>query len=152
MFASFLALLERYPAAWSFVGPALLTLAWVVVSSIFCSVYDKFSPHSDADWTAAFVTHPRWAAVVSVMKTGGINVPGLLRALRVFFGGPVPAPLAGAMGGTRPPSARELREAALEAARAALEEQQKREIEKYAAPLVGVTPEEVTPVDRKDPR
>ena len=35
MFSSFLALMERYPGAWSFIGPILLGILWAVVSGIF---------------------------------------------------------------------------------------------------------------------
>lgn len=156
MFASFFALLERYPAAWGFVGPIFATLAWVIVSSIFCSIYDKASPHSDSEWAAALVRHPKWAAVVSLFKTGGINIPGALRSLRVFFGGPVPAPIAGALSRSTPPTARQLREAMLEV----LREEQTIAVEKYAAPLVlpndmratlEASPAPNTPTE-KDPR
>lgn len=136
MFESFLALMERYPSAWGFVGPIFATLAWVLVSSIFCSIYDKASPHSDPEWAAALMKHPKWAAIVSLFKTGGINIPGALRSLRIFFGGPVPAPIAGVLSRSTPPTTRQLREAMLEVLREEQQNAMNRAVEKYAAPVV----------------
>lgn len=138
MFSSFLALLERYPAAWSFVGPLLLAFVWGLVSGVFNTVYDRFSPHSDPEWAAFFVKHPRWGAVVSVFKTAGLNLPGLFRSLRVFFGGSLPTPIAVAFSGSKPPTSLEARALAIEAAKQILREENAALIEKYAAPLVGV--------------
>jgi hypothetical protein len=138
MFSSFLALLERYPAAWSFVGPILLLVVWAIVSGLFNLAYDKLSPHSDPEWAAALQKHPKWAAIVSVFKTGGINIPGWLRSLRIFFGGPPPAPIAMVVGGTRPPTVVQMREAMLEVAREQVREENRLAVERYATPLVGV--------------
>lgn len=136
MFSSFFALLERYPSAWGFVGPIFGTLLWVIVSSIFCSIYDKASPHSDPEWAAALMKHPKWAAIVSLFKTGGINIPGALRSLRIFFGGPAPTPIAAAFTGSRPPTVRQMREAMLEVLREEQQNAMDRAVEKHAAPVV----------------
>lgn len=143
MFAAFLALLERYPAAWSFVGPLLLAGAWALVSGIFNSIYDKFSPHSDPEWAAALAKHTRWAAIVSVFKTAGLNIPGLFRSLRIFFGGPAPAPIAIAFGGTKPPTVVQIRDAVKEVVRAEILE------ERRPSDLARTFP---TPGEVKDPQ
>lgn len=132
MFSSFLALMERYPGAWSFIGPILLGIVWAFVSGIFNTLYDRFSPHSDPEWAAALMKHPTWAAIVSAFKTGGFNLPGVLRSLRLLFSKKVPEPIANAMSSTRPPTVREMREAMLEV----LREEQRQAIDKYAAPVV----------------
>jgi hypothetical protein len=146
MFSSFLALMERYPGAWSFIGPILLGILWAVVSGIFNALYDRFSPHSDPEWAAALMKHPTWAAIVSAFKTGGFNLPGLLRSLRMLFAKKVPSPIANAMSSTRPPTVREMREAMLEVLREEQRVAMDRAVEKYAAPVVLIpTVEETAP-------
>jgi hypothetical protein len=138
--------MERYPGAWSFIGPILLGILWAVVSGIFNALYDRFSPHSDPEWAAALMKHPTWAAVVSVFKTAGFNLPGALRALRLLFSRQVPAPIANAMSSTRPPTVREMREAMLEVLREEQRVAMDRAVEKYAAPVVLIpTVEETKP-------
>ena len=112
MWTSLLAFLDRYPGLWTVVGPALAAIVWAVISGLFNSVYDTKSPHTDEEWALAFAKHPRWAAIVSVFKTAGLNIPGLLRALRAFFGGPLPAPVLGVMSRPQPPTGQALRDAA----------------------------------------
>mgnify|MGYP000429185539 CR=1 FL=1 len=112
MWTSLLAFLERYPGLWTIVGPALTAAIWAVISGLFNSIYDSKSPHTDEEWAAAFLKHPRWAAIVSVFKTAGLNIPGLLRSLRAFFGGRLPDPVLDVVSGTRPPTGPMLREAA----------------------------------------
>lgn len=112
MWTSLLAFLDRYPGLWTIVGPALTAAIWAVISGLFNSIYDSKSPHTDEEWAAAFLKHPRWAAVVSVFKTAGLNIPGLLRSLRVVFGGRLPDPVLDVFSGTRPPTGPMLREAA----------------------------------------
>lgn len=138
MFSSFLALMERYPGAWSFIGPILLGILWAVVSGIFNALYDRFSPHSDPEWAAALMKHPTWAAVVSVFKTAGFNLPGALRALRLLFSRQVPAPISVAMSSPRPPTVRQLREAMLEVLRAEQQNAVAEAVEKFAAPVVRI--------------
>lgn len=127
---SFLALLDRYPGAWTVLGPILAGLAWAIVSGLFNAFYDSRSPHSDEEWAAFFVRHPRWGAVVAVFKTAGFNLPGFLRSLRVLFGGPLPDPVKLAMSGTRPPTARALRDAAVAAGRELVREENAQYAEK----------------------
>ena len=90
MWTSILALLDRFPELWTLV----VTLAWVAVSSVFCSLYDRFSPHTDPEWKAALERHPVWNGVVALFKTMGFNIPGGLRALRVILTRKPPAALA----------------------------------------------------------
>lgn len=112
-----LVFLDAHPALWPVIGPALAGLAWAVATGIFNTIYDRASPHSDPEWAAFFVRHPRWSGVVSVMKTAGFNLPGLLRSLRVLFGGPLPKPIASVFDATKPPTAQQVRTAAIEAGR-----------------------------------
>lgn len=95
MFAAFLAMLDRYPAAWSILLPLLIALAWAVISGIFNTLYDRFSPHTDPEWKEALDKHRVWGGIVAALKTGGFNLPGFLRALRVIFSGKQPAALDG---------------------------------------------------------
>jgi hypothetical protein len=108
MFAAMLALLSRYPELWTLV----VTLAWVLVSSVFCSLYDRFSPHTDEEWRAALERHPVWNGIVSALKTGGINIPGFLRSIRVIVTRKPPAALAS----SRPPATLEEAKAIVRAA------------------------------------
>lgn len=121
--SSLLALLERYPVLWSFLGPALAGFLWALVSGIFNSFYDSRSPHSDPEWAAFFTRHPRWGAIVAALKTGGFNLPGFLRSLRVLFGGPLPKPVADVFQSGHPTNAAQMRAAAIGVGRELVEAQ-----------------------------
>ena len=90
MWPALLSLLDRFPELWTLV----VTLAWVALSSVFCSLYDRFSPHTDPEWKAALEKRPVWNGVVALFKTMGFNIPGGLRALRVILTRQPPASLA----------------------------------------------------------
>ncbi len=147
---SFLALLDRYPGAWTVLGPVLAYVLWGIVSGIFNSLYDRYSPHSDPEWAAAFAAHPRWGAIVSLFKTAGWNIPGALRSLRVLFGGALPTPIGGAFQGQRP-NVFAIREAVKDVVRAELLEENAKAIDNLAAPII-LTPAVPPPLPEETPK
>jgi hypothetical protein len=69
---------------------ALAYLAWGLISGVYLTVFDKRLPHTDDEWAALFQRSPRTAALVGLAKTAGWNLPGIVRALKAFFGGGFP--------------------------------------------------------------
>lgn len=75
--------------------PELVTILWAVViwpifSGLMLTLLDRWLPRTDEQWAALFATHPKTAALASVLKTLGVNIPGFFRSVRSFFAGPPP--------------------------------------------------------------
>ena len=81
------------PTAAPVIVTALVALGWRVISATYLTIVDSRLPHSDEEWAAAMAKSPKLAAINSIMKTSGENLPGTFRGLRLFFTGKLPKPV-----------------------------------------------------------
>lgn len=83
---SIVTFLDLHPWAW----PFAIAVAWAVFSGLLTAILDRWLPRSDEQWADLFARRPRVAALASLLKTAGFNLPGLVRSLRAFLAGPPP--------------------------------------------------------------
>lgn len=79
------------PIGWA----AVVAAGWFIISSLFSLTLDRVIPRTDEGWAEMFARRPRVAALASLLKTAGFNVPGAWRAIRSFLTGKPPAILLG---------------------------------------------------------
>lgn len=89
------------PVGWA----AVVAAGWFVISTLFSLTLDRVIPRTDDGWADLFARKPRVAALASLLKTAGFNVPGAWRSIRSFFTGKPPAIL---LGSAAPKNADEL--------------------------------------------
>ncbi len=79
------------PIGWA----AVVAAGWFVLSTVFSLTLDRVIPRTDEGWADLFARRPRVAALASLLKTAGFNVPGAWRSVRSFLTGKPPAILLG---------------------------------------------------------